>query len=746
MASDKSIIEMIFRGIDRVTAPLRNIDRQLGTTSNISGAVAQRLQRDFESADRAVASFGVGVTRVVKGLAVAGVAAFLSFGTVGVKNMLEVGTAMQKVSTIADTSAVSLKSLQAGLTSVSNVTGIAVTSLAESQYQAISAGIATAESVDFVALATKAAKGGFTDTTTAIDGLTSVLNSYGLAASDATMISDQMIIAQNLGKTTFGEMSASMGQVIPIASSLGVSTDELFASVAALTASGIGTSESMTGLKAALSNILKPSSQAADMAAALGIDFSAAALESQGFAKFLDTVAVAVDGDNAKMSQLFGSVEALNSIMVLTGTGADKFSGALDAMANSSGATESAFSKMMDDPVARFDIAKNKIVNAGTNMGTALLPVIEKITAKFSKFADWLLTVDWKPFTDAVGKALSGVESFIGWLWKFRDVIVKVAAVILAYKIVVLAVVLAVKSWTLVTKIATGISKAWTLVCKIATAVTRGDTIAKIASAVAIKAMTVANNIAAIAQGALNVVMGIGAAIMSPITLIVLAIVAAIVLLVVGIYQLTKNWDVVTAAMQSAWEWLKNIVSIIVDGVVGAFQSAGEWISKVANIVWDGLVGAFQSAWEWIQNVATVIKDVLLGALNAVWAPIQGIIDAFTGGGIIAGIRKIGATIFDFIMTPVKAILGLIAKIPGADWAVSALEGIDNLSYLISGETPESSEVTTPPITQRDATMYSREESLSRTEMTIGLEKGLTSNVSGSAPNGSLNIIHSGAF
>lgn len=54
------------------------------------------------------------------------------------------------------------------------------------------------------------AKVGFTDTTT-------VLNAYGKSAEEATAVMDQMLLAQNFGKTSFCEMGQSMGNVIPIA-------------------------------------------------------------------------------------------------------------------------------------------------------------------------------------------------------------------------------------------------------------------------------------------------------------------------------------------------------------------------------------------------------------------------------------------------------------------------------------------------------------------------------------------------
>ena len=83
-----------------------------------------------------------------------------------------------------------------------------------------------------------------------------------------------MLQTQNYGKTTFGELASSIGQVTPVANSLNVSTDELFSSIAILTKNGINTSSAITGLKAAYSNILKPTADASKTAKQLGIDLA----------------------------------------------------------------------------------------------------------------------------------------------------------------------------------------------------------------------------------------------------------------------------------------------------------------------------------------------------------------------------------------------------------------------------------------------------------------------------------------
>jgi len=346
------------------------------------GKEIQNTGKMIQNAGKMISSTGSSMTKSIT-LPIAGVA------TAALKMSNDFENAMSKVSTIADTTIVPMETLKKQVIGLSNEVGIAVADLAEAQYQAISAGIDTASSVDFVSIAVKAAKGGFTDTTTAVDGLTTILNAYGFEASKAASISDQMLMAQNFGKTSFGDMASSMGKVIPIASSLNVSTEELFSSVAVLTKNGIATSEAVTGLKAAYSNILKPSTDASKVAQQLGLDFSSAHLQSVGWAKFLDEIKEKTNGNADVMARLFGSTEALNSITVLAGKGSADFAKALNLMAEAGGATQAAYEKMLT-PTERMNISINKLKNSLIQFGVALTPVFEKISEMIGKSGDRL--------------------------------------------------------------------------------------------------------------------------------------------------------------------------------------------------------------------------------------------------------------------------------------------------------------------------------------------------------------------
>ena len=86
--------------------------------------------------------------------------------------------ALAKLSTIADPTRASMDQLTDEINALSKDTGKNVNDLAEAAYQAISASVDTAKSVGFVRQANALAKGGFTETATAVDVLTTALNAF----------------------------------------------------------------------------------------------------------------------------------------------------------------------------------------------------------------------------------------------------------------------------------------------------------------------------------------------------------------------------------------------------------------------------------------------------------------------------------------------------------------------------------------------------------------------------------------
>lgn len=259
--------------------------------------------------------------------------------------------------------------------------GGSATTQAKAYYQVVSAGAEQgAEANRILAQSNKLAIAGVADLTVSADGLTSALNAYGAGAEEAERYSDAFFATVREGKTTVGELAGSIGQVAPIASQAGVEIEELTGTIATLTKGGVATAQAANQVRAILSAVIKPTSQASKVAEDLGIQFDLAAVRSKGLAGFLADVAEKTGGSEEAMAKLFGRVEGLQAVLALTGNQAADFRDVLESVANAAGETERAFAQMQDTPaqrMARYQAATEQLRFALGDLITALSPVLE---------------------------------------------------------------------------------------------------------------------------------------------------------------------------------------------------------------------------------------------------------------------------------------------------------------------------------------------------------------------------------
>lgn len=356
-------------------------------------------------------------------LASAGIAATLNeikngfFDCSEAAAQFETSTAM--VATIADTSQKSLSSISKEVRSYSNETGEAASDMAEATYQAISASVNTADAAAFAGTATKLAVGGFTSATTAVDVLTTAINSYGLAASDATQLSDYLITTQNLGKTSVDQLAQSVGNVIPLASAYNVQMDNLSSAYAVLTANGIATAESGTYLKSMLNELGDTGSGVSEVLLnSTGKTFAQLMEQGYSLGDVMAMLGDAVDGDSTAFNALWNSTEAGIGALSLFNAGADKYNSVLESMRTSAGATEKAYSTMADTTdksKQRMENAFNNLkISVGDVLNPALTQVYEGFTNVFAGMSDF---VDEHPAVVAAISAIAvGVGGFTGAL------------------------------------------------------------------------------------------------------------------------------------------------------------------------------------------------------------------------------------------------------------------------------------------------------------------------------------------
>lgn len=329
----------------------------------------------------------------------------------------ETSTAM--VATIADTSQKSLSSISKEVRTYSNETGEAASDMAEATYQAISASVNTADAAAFAGTATKLAVGGFTSATTAVDVLTTAINAYGLAASDATQLSDYLITTQNLGKTSVDQLAQSVGKVIPLASAYNVQMDNLSSAYAVLTANGIATAESGTYLKSMLNELGDTGSDVSEVLLnSTGKTFAQLMEQGYSLGDVMAMLGDAVDGDSTAFNALWSSTEAGIGALSLFNAGADKYNSVLDSMRTSAGATEKAYSTMADTTDKSKQRMENSFNNLKISVGDVLNPALTQVYEGFtSVFAGMSDFVDEYPAVVAAISAIAvGVGGFTGAL------------------------------------------------------------------------------------------------------------------------------------------------------------------------------------------------------------------------------------------------------------------------------------------------------------------------------------------
>lgn len=363
-------------------------DVAVRAVSKSSQQAGQGIQAGFQQAGGAAKSFSDGVAQ---GLGVslplsvaAATTAVVGFGLNGVKSYADFEKAIRSTnSLLGQTGPESEKTFQAMSAQVRQLAvrmGVDAKGAAQSLYETISAGVTDpAQALKVLEVAAKASVGGLADQKVVVSALTSVMGGYKLGAEQAARISDVLSQTVNIGKLNYQELATTIGNVIPLGAAAGVSFESLGAAIATQTKSGISAGEATTNLRQIIQQYLKPTEQAAEISKALGLSFDATTLKTHGLKGALDLAAAAAGGDQEILARLFGSVEALNGVLALTGQNAETFGEDLKGIENSAGATDRAYEELNKSFARQMEEMQAKANDLKIGIGENLLPVAKDL-------------------------------------------------------------------------------------------------------------------------------------------------------------------------------------------------------------------------------------------------------------------------------------------------------------------------------------------------------------------------------
>lgn len=403
----KSMAETALQESKRIKEALKDVDySKLGmTVKEAEKAVSESIDKQkakVEELKNKLTTTYNDVKNVLRNIGAVIVAAALTSN----KAFVDLEKQIKKVQTISNDS---FETISDHVRNLATETGTSVNDLTEALYQTVSAIGDVAGKYEVLATANKLAVGGFTTTTNAVDVLTTVINAYKMKAEDAIKISDLLIQTQNKGKTTVDLLATSLGNVIPTASSVGVSFEALSTAIALLTSNGIGTAESATALNAMFTELSKSSTEASKaFKKAAGMGFMEYMKAGGDLGEALMLLKEQADKTGNSLLDLFNirSFKGAQSIV----DSISRYGVFKEAMQESLGSTDKAFEKMQESLSQQIKIITANLKEIGIRLGDSLAPTIREITEEIKKI-DFKKTFSKENIESiiATGKAIVGV-------------------------------------------------------------------------------------------------------------------------------------------------------------------------------------------------------------------------------------------------------------------------------------------------------------------------------------------------
>lgn len=339
----------------------------------------------------------------VAGIAAASTAAIAGIGAAAVKMSAEFETNFAKIQGLVGVAAKDLGELEDAARRLGPQFGKSANEAAEALFFITSAGLRGKDAIDVLEASLKGAAVGLGETKTIADLATSAVNAYGAANLSGSQAVDVLTEAVRLGKLEPEELAQSMGAVLPIASNLGVSFQEVGAAMAGMSKTGTNAATASTQLRGILNTLAKPTAEADKALANYGT--SAAELRQQivdeGLFSTLETLTDLFGGNIEATTEVFGNVRALSGVLDLMGASLEDNRKLFADMTDGVGVLDEALEITQDT-------AANKFAVAMETAKASLLPVGDILLEIGAKLLDSLM-----PTINTLGTVLE--ETFEGF-------------------------------------------------------------------------------------------------------------------------------------------------------------------------------------------------------------------------------------------------------------------------------------------------------------------------------------------
>lgn len=642
---------------------------------------------------------------------------------------------MAKMSTLFDTSQVSVQKLSKEFLNLSNETGKSAVELTEAGYQALSASVPVEKLGGFIRTSANMAKVGFTDTATSVDLLSTAVNAYGLEADQADNIANKLVNTQNLGKTSVNELASSMGKVIPTAAGMNVNLDQLCTMYTLMTKQGIATAESTTYMNSMLNEL---GDSGTDVGKVLkektGKSFQDLMKDGKTTGDALKILKDYSKETGTAFNELWSSQEAGKAAMALLNDSAGDFNETMGSMANVADLVGQGLEKM-NTPSAKMAKAFNRIKNSGIELGSVLLTTVapyveqftkkvEELTEKFNKMPDsqkkmvlvmLAVVASISPVLAIMGKLIKvfadgpiAVGNLMKGFGKLQTAIAGINAPVVAIVAVIAVLVAAFTHlWNTNENFRNNMIAIWDQIRdKISSFV---DNVKERFSGLNISFEDIVSTLKAIWDGFCEILApvfeGAFAALADTITT-VCDVLIGILDTFIGLF--TGNWEQCWTGIQEVfggiWEGIKAVLTDVLEALKGVIDTFLGWFGTDLDTVWSEITSTVESVWNGIVDFFASVWNEITSAASSAWETIKNVITVaimLIGEIISAAVQIISLpwrfiwenckeyiiAAWETIKNVISSALNTISSVISAGWnAISAVVSpvIDTIINIVS--------------------------------------------------------------
>lgn len=295
-----------------------------------------------------------------------------------------------QMQSLAGVAADEVAALKGEVLDLSGETARSPQELAEALYFIRSAGLDGSAALDALESSAKGSAIGLGSTVQVADAATSAVNAYGEENLSAAQAVDVLAAAVEQGKGEAADFAPQLGQLLPLATNLGVEFSEVAGSLAFLTQTGAPASQAATQIAGVFQKLIRPTAQGREELEKVGltVDGLREVVANQGLLPALQLLNDRLGGNQEAFGRIFEDSEGLIGVLALLRDDGTAAADVLADVAASSGMVAEKFGELSETEEFQWQQSLADLQRIGIQVGQDLIPILADLGGAVSGIVD----------------------------------------------------------------------------------------------------------------------------------------------------------------------------------------------------------------------------------------------------------------------------------------------------------------------------------------------------------------------